>query len=92
MVPTGSENQRHEQGVCLTPSAPPVGKKPARSRYFIRKGTECAVSRVSPLCWREYTTTRDLGFDRYENHGNGHVTFRESGYLIRLAWDDVSRR
>lgn len=83
---TGSEgSRRREQGVCLPPTKPP-NRTP---RYRIAAGTKCSISRLSPRYWRDYTTKRELSFDRYEAVRGRLVIFREQGYLIEVRWQDV---
>ncbi len=85
---SGSEEQRHEQGVCL----PPTRETNKTPRYFVAAGTSCSITRITPLNWKAYRTTKDLGFERYETSGGCSVTFREQGYLLKVQWCLVKRR
>ncbi len=85
---TGSEGERREQGICLPPTKAPK----QTPRYFIPAGTKCKVTSVSRICWRDFTTTKDLGFERFETAASGFVTFRDKGYLLQLRWKFVRCR
>lgn len=84
----GSERNRREQGVCL----PPLRAAKKAPRYFVPALTKCSVSAVSPRRWRDYTTTKDLGFERYETADKWYVTFRERGFLLQVQWRYVRGR
>jgi hypothetical protein len=85
---SGSEDRRRPQGVCLPPARPPV----VVPRFAVPAGTPCRVSRVSPLAWRQHTTRRDLGFDRFETYRGGLYVFREGFYLVEVHRRHVRHR
>ena len=83
----GSEEDRREQGVCLPP------KKTARfdPRFTIPADSECLVSKVSPILWRNHRTRAELWFERYETFKDGWLTFREGFWYIRVRHDAVQK-
>jgi hypothetical protein len=87
---TGSEELRREQGICL----PPTRSARKGSRFFVPAGTPCAISKVSPLGWRQYTTRKDVGFERFETYGAGVYEFRSDvgGWPMRVHRQHVLRR
>jgi hypothetical protein len=87
---TGSEDLRREQGVCLSPARPPV----VMPRFLIRAGTACQVSKLTPLKWRPYITTRDVGLERFEFYDpkSKVYEFRHLGWLLRVHRRHVAHR
>jgi hypothetical protein len=67
-------------------------------RFFVPAGTPCAVSKVSPLDWRTYTTRRGLGFERFERYERcdtgGFYQFRSDvgGWLLLVHRQYVQHR
>jgi hypothetical protein len=85
---SGSENNRREQGVCLPPKRP-SSKLP---RFQISQGCPCEISKVSPLEWQHYRTTKDLGFEFFETYRDHKYVFRDRGYFLRVNRVYVSHR
>jgi hypothetical protein len=72
-------------------------QKPKRvPRFLVRAGTKCAISKVARLDWREHTTVKDIGFERFERYerteAGGFYEFRHEGWLMLVHRRHVVHR
>lgn len=79
---TGSEHARKEQGTCRPPAHAP-NKTP---RFVIPAGVRALIRRVDEDQYRNYKTTKERGFDRYEFYDRKQklYTFRDQGYQLAV--------
>jgi hypothetical protein len=84
----GGEAERHEQGLVLPPTKPPV----KMARFTIPAGTRCTVIKLGASYGRQHVTTKELGFERFERYRNGCYTFREQGFHVVVWRGDVKHR
>jgi hypothetical protein len=63
------------------------------TRFTILAGTKVFIQPILDCSkpWKEYKTKKQLGFDRFEASRNYMVTFRDSGYFIKVNWSNVKR-
>lgn len=87
---SGSERERREQMPC----SPPSVATRFTPRFRIPAGTAVQVCEVvdSGKHWMNYTTKREIGFERYEYAECGEYVFRESGYFVRVRFNRVIQR
>jgi len=75
--------------VCLPPKQPPV----QTPRYLVPAGTACRITRIERLAWRDYLTTKDVGFERFERYlSGGYWEFRHEGWLMQVRVELVKYR
>lgn len=89
--PPKRERCYHQRAVALglahgEQQFPPSKRPRPVPRFRVPAGTQCEVSPVSRLDWRQHTTVKDLGFERYESYRwspQGMVyEFRHEQWLI----------
>ncbi len=85
---TGSERQRHERGGCLPPTNPPL----KRAAYTVPVGVKCLIKRTTANDWRQYTTTKELSFERFESYRGQRYEFRLKGWLMLVGRQYVIHR